>query len=129
MFVTVLLTLATILCIAAVLTLTFFVRSNFSLAMKKITAGKPQEAMDLLKRVVGWQEKHVPSLWQLALLNLSTDKSDAAIRYLEKIVKIMAAEPDKAGAVERWEVTEAQGLSKLAWSLSKINKRAEAVTA
>ncbi|OGH55664.1 MAG: hypothetical protein A3G34_01180 [Candidatus Lindowbacteria bacterium RIFCSPLOWO2_12_FULL_62_27] len=129
MFVTLLLTLATILCIAAVLTLTFFVRSNFSLAMKKITAGKPQEAMDLLKRVVGWQEKHVPSLWQLALLNLSTDKSDAAIRYLEKIVKIMAAEPDKAGAVERWEVTEAQVLSKLAWSLSKINKRAEAVTA
>lgn len=120
-----LLTLAIIF--GSILSLTLFVRSSYSDAMKKVTTGKPQEALDLLLRVIGWQQKHVPALWQLATLYLSTDKIEAAVRYLERIITIMDSEPDKMSAQARWEVTEAQVLSKLAWSLSKLNKRADAI--
>lgn len=111
----------------SILSLTLFVRSSYSEAMRKVSSGKPQEALDLLLRVIGWQQKHVPALWQLATLYLSTDKIEAAVRYLERIVNIMDSEPDKAAAAGRWEVTEAQVLSKLAWSLAKLNKRADAI--
>lgn len=111
----------------ALFALTFYVQSNYQESMKKITGGRPQDAVNLLLRVIGWQPAHVPALWQLAILNLSSDKPESAVRYLERILKLMDKESDKAAASARWELTEAQVLSKLAWCLSKLNKRTEAV--
>lgn len=111
----------------SMLSLTFFVRSRYAQALHKIASGKPQEALDLLKRVVGWQDRHVPSLWNLALLHLSMDKLDAAVRDLQRILKIMNEEPNKVEAAARWEVAESQVVSQLAWTLSKLNKRPEAI--
>ena len=113
--------------LGSIMTLTAIVRSNYAQALRKVSAGQPQEALDLFMRVVGWQTKHVPSLWQVALLHLSMDKVDAAVKNLDRIIAIMDKEPDKDAAAARWEVTESQVLSKLAWNLSKLNKRAEAI--
>lgn len=121
------LVISLVIILGSITTLTLFVRSNYSQALRKVSAGKPQEALDLFMRVVGWQTKHVPSLWQVALLHLSMDKVDAAVKNFERIIAIMDKEPDKDSAAARWEVTESQVLSKLAWSLSKLNKRAEAI--
>ncbi len=104
-----------------------YVQSNYREALKRMATGKPQEALDLFMKVVGWQGKHVPSLWQLALLNLSMNKPEAGVKNLQKILAIMEKEPDKEGAAARWEVTESQVISKLAWTLAQLNKRSDAI--
>ncbi len=114
--------------VGAMFGLMIYVRFHYQEAVKKISAGKPQEALALFMKVVGWQSSHVPALWQLALLSLSMDKTEAAVKHLKKIVTIMDKEPDKAAAAARWEVTEAQAVSKLAWALAKLNQRADAVS-
>ena len=119
--------IALFIILGAILGLTLFLRSNYSAAMKNMSIGKPKEALDLLMRVVGWQERHVPALWQVALLNLSMDKTEAAVRYMQRIINIMDGSRNKEEDAKRWEVTEAEVLSKLAWSLAKLNKRADAI--
>ncbi len=120
---------ALVIVMGALLSLTVYVRTNYAQALQKISAGKPQEALDLFMRVVGWQQKHVPSLWQLALLYLSMEKTDAAVRHLERIIKIMDSEPNKLAAQPRWEVTESEVLTKLSSALATLNKRQDAITA
>lgn len=113
--------------VGAIVGLMIYIQSHYREAIKKATEGKPQEALNLFMKIVGWQGKHVPSLWQLAQLNLSLDKTETAVKHLQKIISIMDKEPKKNEAAARWEVTEAEVLSKLAWSLSKLNRRAEAI--